>query len=203
MWHRRGFAQVAKPVLADQRHAAHGQRSWRSRLPSSRLGQLDQDCTECGSPIGMTIHPPGMPGLVEQHRQARGCRWRRRRWRRTGLSAGRAGAVALGDVDVGIAQALHPLTRQLDQLVVPLDGDDLGGDQRDDRGGVAEARRSPSTLESTTTGVDGQGDDIGLADGLAKFDRRRRVDISVSGVAAIDGTASRSGTEKRRSVPSR
>ena len=98
------------------------------------------------------------------------------------------GAVALDDLDIVVAEPLQPLARDLDQLVLALDGDHLAGDAADHRGRVARAR---ADLEHLVAGPIPaawiiSADDIRLRDGLPGLDRQRMVAIGEMRIFGAD-----------------
>src|SRR5690606_15144034 len=106
-----------------------------------------------------------------------------------------ASAVAFKDANIGITKALHALARQLRKLVVAFDRHDLARQLAENRGRITGARSDLENLVTAThiRRIDSQRDDIGLADGLAGFDRQRTVGIGVIGIFWADELFPRDG----------
>ena len=90
-----------------------------------------------------------------------------------------AGAVALDDFDIVVAEPLQPFARDFDQLVLALDRDDAGGDPADDRRRIAGAGPDLEHVVARLDArrLDHQRDDVRLRDGLLRLDRQRVVAI--------------------------
>ena len=82
-------------------------------------------------------------------------------------------AVAFDDLDIVVAKPAHPLARDLDQPMLPFDGDDPVGNAADDRRGISRACTDLEhyVVRSDRRGLDHQGDDVWLADRLLGLDR--------------------------------
>jgi hypothetical protein len=110
--------------------------------------------------------------------------------------------VAFEDLDVAITEPLHSLPGKFNQLMMPLDRDDLPSDLADDGGRVARPGTDLEHLvaRSYPCCVNRQCDDIGLADGLAAFDRQGGVLVCVTCIIGADELLARHGPESREQL---